>query len=77
MQPQDVIRAWKDPKYKESLSPEQRDALPDPPADLDKLDDKQLEAAAGGSTPACIAAGAAVVSAAASTATAIDAITDD
>ena len=43
----DVIRAWKDPFYRASLSAEQRALLPDHPASLVELDDEQLRSAYG------------------------------
>lgn len=38
----DVIRAWKDPVYRASLSEEQRAALPMHPAGVTELSDDQL-----------------------------------
>jgi mersacidin/lichenicidin family type 2 lantibiotic len=38
----DVIRAWKDPIYRASLSEEERAALPQHPAGLAELSDDQL-----------------------------------
>jgi mersacidin/lichenicidin family type 2 lantibiotic len=46
----DVIRAWKDPVYRASLSEEARAALPQHPAGLADLSDDQL-VALGASTP--------------------------
>jgi mersacidin/lichenicidin family type 2 lantibiotic len=48
-----ILHAWKDETYRDSLSPEDRDSLPDRPtaADGSALTDEQLEQAAGGSTP--------------------------
>jgi mersacidin/lichenicidin family type 2 lantibiotic len=43
----DVIRAWKDPFYRASLSAEERALLPDHPAALVELDDEQLRSASG------------------------------
>ena len=43
----DVIRAWKDPFYRASLSAEQRALLPDHPAALVELDDEQLKSTSG------------------------------
>jgi mersacidin/lichenicidin family type 2 lantibiotic len=38
----DVIRAWKDPVYRVSLSPEQQAALPAHPSGITDLSDEQL-----------------------------------
>ncbi len=46
----DVIRAWKDPVYRASLSEEAQAALPQHPAGLTELSDDQLMAG-GASTP--------------------------
>lgn len=64
-----ILQAWKDENYRDGLSPEDRDSLPDRPtaADGSALTDEQLEQAAGGSTPGCVVAsyvGSAAVSAA-------------
>lgn len=52
-----VLRAWKDESFRNSLSPEDRDSLPERPTGEDgaALTDEQLEAAAGGTTPGCAA----------------------
>ena len=47
MKAKDVIRAWKDSEYRNSLSREQRAMLPETPA-LVELDDFDLDAVAGG-----------------------------
>ncbi len=64
-----ILGAWKDEEYRKSLSEEDRASLPDRPtaADGSQLTDEQLEEAAGGSGPWCVAAsyaGSAAVSAA-------------
>jgi mersacidin/lichenicidin family type 2 lantibiotic len=46
----DVIRAWKDPLYRASLSEEAQAALPQHPAGITELSDEQL-VTMGGSTP--------------------------
>jgi mersacidin/lichenicidin family type 2 lantibiotic len=46
----DVIRAWKDPLYRASLSAEAQAALPQHPAGITELSDEQL-VTMGGSTP--------------------------
>lgn len=43
-----IIRAWKDPLYRESLSLEEQVALPDHPAGIVELDIEQLKQVAGG-----------------------------
>ncbi len=43
----DVIRAWKDPLYRASLSTEERDLLPLHPSGLMELDDEQLRSISG------------------------------
>ncbi|MBD2340312.1 mersacidin/lichenicidin family type 2 lantibiotic [Calothrix sp. FACHB-156] len=48
MSQQDIIRAWKDREYRESLSDEQRSNLPENPAGIAELSDEVLETIAGG-----------------------------
>ena len=50
MKKEDVVRAWKDPSYRASLSAEQREALPECPAGspLAELHEEQLHAIVGG-----------------------------
>lgn len=48
MNKESIIRAWKDPAYRASLSPEQRAELPEHPAGVAELDDATLGHAAGG-----------------------------
>ncbi len=43
----DIIRAWKDEEYRNSLSKEQQAQLPKHPAGLIELDDAELETVAG------------------------------
>lgn len=43
----DVVRAWKDARYRRSLSPEQRAMLPENPAGLVELTDDELRIAGG------------------------------
>jgi mersacidin/lichenicidin family type 2 lantibiotic len=45
---QEIIRAWKDKQFRESLSEEQRSQLPANPAGLVEIDDAQLVQVAGG-----------------------------
>lgn len=44
----DVIRAWKDAEYRESLTEEERAALPENPVGELPLEDAQLRAINGG-----------------------------
>jgi mersacidin/lichenicidin family type 2 lantibiotic len=44
----DIIRAWKDEEYRNSLSEEQRSQLPKNPAGIVELSDADMEALAGG-----------------------------
>jgi mersacidin/lichenicidin family type 2 lantibiotic len=44
----DIIRAWKDPAYRETLTSEQRAQVPDHPAGLLELSDSELGDASGG-----------------------------
>lgn len=48
MKKTDVIRAWKDRDYRESLSAEERAALPEHPTGIAELDDAALHSIAGG-----------------------------
>lgn len=48
----DTIRAWKDEEYRDGLSDFERSRLPEHPAGVVELHDKELEAAAGGSITA-------------------------
>jgi mersacidin/lichenicidin family type 2 lantibiotic len=54
-----ILRAWKDDDFRNSLSEGERNAIPARPTaeDGSALTDEQLEAAAGGTTPACAAWG--------------------
>ena len=45
---QDIIRAWKDKNFRDSLNDEQRAQLPANPAGLVEIDDEQLVQVAGG-----------------------------
>ena len=44
-----IIRAWKDPEYRQNLSEEEREHLPENPAGAIELTDEELDMAAGGS----------------------------
>lgn len=63
MSKETIMRAWKDDSFRQSLSADEQAAIPGRPtaADGSALTDDQLEAAAGGTTPGCIAAGGFVV----------------
>lgn len=47
MKTSDVIRAWKDVRYRRTLSPQQLAALPQHPAGLVELSDDDLRQASG------------------------------
>jgi len=44
----DIIRAWKDAEYRNSLSAEQLSQLPEHPAGMSALSDETLQAIVGG-----------------------------
>lgn len=45
----DIIRAWKDEEYRNSLSEEQRNQLPENPAGkIDELSEENMESLVGG-----------------------------
>ncbi len=46
-----VIRAWKDPEFRQSLSEEDLASMPENPAGAIELSDEELEMAAGGHRP--------------------------
>lgn len=46
----DIIRAWKDEEYRQSLSSEQLQQLPENPAGLIELSDEDMSSVAGGCT---------------------------
>lgn len=48
MSPENIIRAWKDEDFRNSLSEEERKFMPENPAGLVELKDTELSAAAGG-----------------------------
>ena len=45
-----IIRAWKDEEYRNSLSPAQRARIPANPAGFVDLADEEMQAAVGGAT---------------------------
>ena len=44
----DIIRAWKDPSYRDSLDAAERAQIPDHPAGPIELSDSQLDGVTGG-----------------------------
>jgi mersacidin/lichenicidin family type 2 lantibiotic len=50
MRREDIVRAWKDPAYRASLSAKEREALPESPAGspLAELQDEELRGIVGG-----------------------------
>lgn len=56
-----IARAWKDEEFRNELPREVREKLPPPPDGASEMTDGQLEAAAGGTTPACVGAAALLV----------------
>jgi len=48
MSHEDIIRAWKDEEYRNSLSEEQRAQLPENPAGMNELSDETMQTIAGG-----------------------------
>jgi mersacidin/lichenicidin family type 2 lantibiotic len=48
MSHEDIIRAWKDEDYRNSLSEEQRAQLPENPAGMVELSNESMQAIAGG-----------------------------
>lgn len=46
-----IIRAWKDPEFRLSLSQEEQDALPENPAGAIELTDDELDMVTGGHAP--------------------------
>lgn len=46
----DIVRAWKDEKYRQSLSQEQLSKLPEHPAGMIELTELELDRVAGGGT---------------------------
>jgi mersacidin/lichenicidin family type 2 lantibiotic len=48
MSHEDIIRAWKDEEYRNSLSEEQRAQLPENPAGMIELSDEAMQNVAGG-----------------------------
>lgn len=45
----DIVRAWKDPEYRQNLSDEEQARLPGHPAGSIELVDEELDQVAGGS----------------------------
>ncbi len=55
MTQQQVVKAWKNPEFRASLSEAQRNALPANPAGLVELNEKELMEVGGGTTLLCVA----------------------
>ena len=51
MSSKNIVRAWKDPAYRNSLSAAERAALPENPAGVIELSDADLGKVAGGYLP--------------------------
>ena len=51
MKKPDVIRAWRDEEYRDSLSAEEQAALPSNPAGIADVDDDALKSITGGCAP--------------------------
>jgi len=49
----DIIRAWKDEEYRNSLSEEQRSQLPENPAGMIELSDEDMGSVVGGRSWLC------------------------
>ncbi len=48
MSKEDIIRAWKDPEYRDNLSEEQQSQLPENPAGVIEFPDEKSQTIAGG-----------------------------
>jgi mersacidin/lichenicidin family type 2 lantibiotic len=46
--PVDVVRAWKDPEYRKTLTPEELASLPENPAGTSEVSEKEIEDVSGG-----------------------------
>ena len=57
MRNEDIIRAWKDEAFRESLALDLQKHVPDHPAGMIEISDEDLYDAAGGSTPLCFYSG--------------------
>jgi mersacidin/lichenicidin family type 2 lantibiotic len=54
MTQQQIIRAWKDPEFRASLSDAERGALPAHPAGLVEMNDADMMEVSGGTTVICV-----------------------
>ena len=54
MTQQQIIRAWKDPEFRASLSDAERTALPAHPAGLVEMNDADMMDVSGGTTAICV-----------------------
>jgi mersacidin/lichenicidin family type 2 lantibiotic len=53
----DIVRAWKDEEYRNSLSEEQRSQLPENPAGMIELSDEDMGSVVGGGSWICCGGG--------------------
>ncbi|MEZ4294104.1 MAG: mersacidin/lichenicidin family type 2 lantibiotic [Polyangiaceae bacterium] len=56
MTPNDIIRAWKSPAFRASMTAEQRAQIPENPAGLIELTDDELAVVGGGTKNSCTTA---------------------
>ena len=54
MTQQQIVRAWKDPEFRATLSDAERRALPAHPAGLVEMNDGELMEVSGGTTLVCV-----------------------
>jgi mersacidin/lichenicidin family type 2 lantibiotic len=47
----DVVRAWKDPEYRKTLTPEELASLPENPAGASEVSDEDVGSVSGGVKP--------------------------
>jgi len=58
----DLIRYWKDPKFRQHFSSEQRATLPENPAGVSFLTDSELRSIVGALPPRCTCSPSAITS---------------
>lgn len=51
--PEEIVRAWKDEAFRNSLTEEQLASLPDAPTQIGELSEDELETVAGGRCVCC------------------------
>jgi mersacidin/lichenicidin family type 2 lantibiotic len=61
MTQQQIIRAWKDPEYRASLSAAELRAIPAHPAGLVEMSDGELMEVSGGTTLLCVTIAVSVI----------------